>query len=165
MGDRASADSLRWNLDLALDQHSADTSDLPGGASGLLMPVVCTKVLEPALAGRRTPGPRAAGRRGAQAPRRLAVGEGAGDGEADTGVRRDRRYRDDPHLFLSLVAEPRGNGRQAAEELGQAKLEGKYDERITTVLLKASRGPEPNRRSTRTVLKHLLDGGVVKPYL
>src|SRR5450756_257491 len=36
MGDRASADSLRWNLDLILDQRGADVADLPGGASGLL---------------------------------------------------------------------------------------------------------------------------------
>jgi hypothetical protein len=36
MGDRASADSLRWNLDLVLDQR-ADIADLPGGASGLLV--------------------------------------------------------------------------------------------------------------------------------
>jgi hypothetical protein len=36
MGDRASADSLRWNLDLVLDQRGADMVDLPGGASGLL---------------------------------------------------------------------------------------------------------------------------------
>ena len=34
MGDRASADSLRWNLDLVLDQRGADIADLPGGASG-----------------------------------------------------------------------------------------------------------------------------------
>jgi hypothetical protein len=34
MGDRASADSLRWNLDLVLDQLGADMADLPGGASG-----------------------------------------------------------------------------------------------------------------------------------
>jgi hypothetical protein len=31
MGDRASADSLRWNLDLLLDQRRADMADLPGG--------------------------------------------------------------------------------------------------------------------------------------
>src|ERR1035437_5034972 len=37
MGDRASADSLRWNLDLALDQRGADMADLPGGASGMLV--------------------------------------------------------------------------------------------------------------------------------
>ena len=49
--------------------------------------------------------------------------------------------------------------------IGLSLLEEKYDKRVTTVLLKASRGPEPNRRSTRTVVKHLLDGGVVKPYL
>jgi hypothetical protein len=36
-GDRASAASLRWNLDLVLDQRGADITDLPGGASGLLM--------------------------------------------------------------------------------------------------------------------------------
>jgi hypothetical protein len=36
MGDRASADSLRWNLDLVVDQRGADTADLPGGASGML---------------------------------------------------------------------------------------------------------------------------------
>jgi hypothetical protein len=36
MGDRASADSLRWNLDLALDQRGADMADVPGGASGIL---------------------------------------------------------------------------------------------------------------------------------
>src|SRR5450756_2447655 len=36
MGERASADSLRWNLDLILDQRGADMADLPGGASGLL---------------------------------------------------------------------------------------------------------------------------------
>src|ERR1019366_399063 len=37
MGDRPSADSLRWNLDLVLDQRGADMADLPGGASGLLV--------------------------------------------------------------------------------------------------------------------------------
>jgi len=37
MGDRASADSLRWNLDLILDQRGADMVDVPGGASGLLV--------------------------------------------------------------------------------------------------------------------------------
>jgi hypothetical protein len=37
MGDRASADSLRWNPDLILDQRGADMGDLSGGASGLLM--------------------------------------------------------------------------------------------------------------------------------
>jgi hypothetical protein len=37
MGDRASADSLRWNLDLVLDQRGADMADLPGGTSGLLV--------------------------------------------------------------------------------------------------------------------------------
>jgi hypothetical protein len=37
MGDRASAASLRWNLDLVLDQRGADMADLPGGASGLLV--------------------------------------------------------------------------------------------------------------------------------
>jgi hypothetical protein len=37
MGDRASADSLRWNLDLILDQRGADMADVPGGASGLLV--------------------------------------------------------------------------------------------------------------------------------
>jgi hypothetical protein len=47
---------------------------------------------------------------------------------------------------VSLVAELRGHEQQAAEELGQAKLEEKYDKRVTTVLLKASCGPEPNRR-------------------
>ena len=36
MGDRASADSLRWNLDLILDHRGVDMIDLPGGASGLL---------------------------------------------------------------------------------------------------------------------------------
>jgi hypothetical protein len=36
MGDRASADSLRWNPDLILDQRVADMVELPGGASGLL---------------------------------------------------------------------------------------------------------------------------------
>jgi hypothetical protein len=36
MGDRASADSLRWNLDLILDHRGADMADLPGGTSGLL---------------------------------------------------------------------------------------------------------------------------------
>jgi hypothetical protein len=36
MGDRASADSLRWNLDLILDQRGADMADLPGGERGLL---------------------------------------------------------------------------------------------------------------------------------
>jgi hypothetical protein len=35
MGERASADSLRWNLDLALDQRGADMADLAGGASGM----------------------------------------------------------------------------------------------------------------------------------
>jgi hypothetical protein len=33
-GDRASPDSLRWNLDLVLDQRGTDMTDLPGGASG-----------------------------------------------------------------------------------------------------------------------------------
>jgi hypothetical protein len=37
MGDRASADSVRWNLDLVLDQRGADMADVPGGASGLLV--------------------------------------------------------------------------------------------------------------------------------
>jgi hypothetical protein len=37
MGDRASADSLRWNLDLVLDQLGAEMADLPDGASGLLV--------------------------------------------------------------------------------------------------------------------------------
>jgi hypothetical protein len=37
MGDGASADSLRWNLDLVLGQRGADMADLPGGASGLLV--------------------------------------------------------------------------------------------------------------------------------
>ncbi len=37
MGDRASADSLRWNLDLILDQRGADMADLSGGASGMLV--------------------------------------------------------------------------------------------------------------------------------
>jgi hypothetical protein len=40
MGDRASADSLRWNLDLVLDQRGArgaDIADLPGDASGMLV--------------------------------------------------------------------------------------------------------------------------------
>ncbi|HEX7423058.1 MAG TPA: hypothetical protein VF311_04105 [Terriglobales bacterium] len=37
MGDRASADALRWNLDLILDQRGADMADLPRGASGLLV--------------------------------------------------------------------------------------------------------------------------------
>jgi hypothetical protein len=37
MGDRASADSLRWNPDLILDQRGADMTDVPGGASGLLV--------------------------------------------------------------------------------------------------------------------------------
>jgi hypothetical protein len=37
MGDRASADSFRWNLDLILDQRDADMADLPGGAGGLLV--------------------------------------------------------------------------------------------------------------------------------
>jgi hypothetical protein len=37
MGDRASADSLRWNLDVALDQRGADVADLPGGAGGMLV--------------------------------------------------------------------------------------------------------------------------------
>ena len=37
MGERASADSLRWNLDLILDQRGADMADLSGGASGLLV--------------------------------------------------------------------------------------------------------------------------------
>jgi hypothetical protein len=32
-----SADSLRWNLDLILDQRGADMADLPGGASGMLV--------------------------------------------------------------------------------------------------------------------------------
>jgi hypothetical protein len=36
MGDRASADSLRWNLDLVLDQRGTHMADLPGGASGML---------------------------------------------------------------------------------------------------------------------------------
>ena len=39
MGDRASADSLRWNLDLVLGQRGADMADLPDGASGLLFRV------------------------------------------------------------------------------------------------------------------------------
>ena len=34
MGDRASADSLRGNLDLVLDQRVADMADLPDGAIG-----------------------------------------------------------------------------------------------------------------------------------
>jgi hypothetical protein len=38
MGDRASADSLRWNLDMILDQRGADMADLPRGTSGLLVP-------------------------------------------------------------------------------------------------------------------------------
>ena len=33
-GDRTSADSLRWNLDLVLDQRGADMADVPGGAGG-----------------------------------------------------------------------------------------------------------------------------------
>jgi hypothetical protein len=37
MGERASADSLRWNLDLILDQRGADMAGLPGGASGSLV--------------------------------------------------------------------------------------------------------------------------------
>jgi hypothetical protein len=37
MGDRASADSLRWNLDLILDQRGADMAGLPVGASGMLV--------------------------------------------------------------------------------------------------------------------------------
>src|SRR5450759_3609173 len=37
MGDRASADSLGWNLDLILDQRGADMAGLPGGASGLMV--------------------------------------------------------------------------------------------------------------------------------
>jgi hypothetical protein len=37
MGAGASADSLRWNLDLILDQRGADMADLPGGASGVLV--------------------------------------------------------------------------------------------------------------------------------
>jgi hypothetical protein len=32
----ASADSLRWNLDLILDQRGADMVAVPGGASGIL---------------------------------------------------------------------------------------------------------------------------------
>ena len=32
-GDRASADALRWNLDLILDQWAAEMADVPGGAS------------------------------------------------------------------------------------------------------------------------------------
>ena len=36
MGERASADSLRWNLDLIRDQRGADMVAVPGGASGLL---------------------------------------------------------------------------------------------------------------------------------
>jgi hypothetical protein len=46
MGDRASADSLRWNLDLVLDQRGADIADLPGGASGLLVRAA-TRAREP----------------------------------------------------------------------------------------------------------------------
>jgi hypothetical protein len=37
MGDRASADSLRWNPDLILDQRVADMIELPGDAGGLLV--------------------------------------------------------------------------------------------------------------------------------
>ena len=37
MGERASADSLRWNLDLILDQRGADMADLPGGGSELMV--------------------------------------------------------------------------------------------------------------------------------
>ena len=37
-GDRASADALRWNLDLVLGQRGADMADVPDGASGLLVP-------------------------------------------------------------------------------------------------------------------------------
>src|ERR1019366_6426190 len=74
MGDRASADSLRWNL----DQRGADMADVPGGASGIL--------------------------------RRDYKGK-----EADRLV-----TRIDPGV-VSLVAELRGHGRQAAEELEQGK--------------------------------------------
>jgi hypothetical protein len=35
MGERGSADSLRWNLNLILDQRGADMVDIPGGASEL----------------------------------------------------------------------------------------------------------------------------------
>jgi hypothetical protein len=34
MGDRASADSLRWNPDLVLVQRGADTADLPAAPAG-----------------------------------------------------------------------------------------------------------------------------------
>jgi hypothetical protein len=74
MGDRASKDSLRWNLDLILDQRGADMADVPGGASGLLV--------------------------------RDSKGK-----EADRLV-----TRIDPGV-VPLVAELRGQGRQAAEEL------------------------------------------------
>jgi hypothetical protein len=46
MGERASADSLRWNLDLILDQRGADIADLFGGASGLLVRAA-TRAREP----------------------------------------------------------------------------------------------------------------------
>ena len=45
MGVRASADSLRWNLDLVLDQRGADRADVPGGTSGLL--VATTRARKP----------------------------------------------------------------------------------------------------------------------
>jgi hypothetical protein len=35
MGEGASADSFRWNLDLVLDQWTAEMADPPGGVSGL----------------------------------------------------------------------------------------------------------------------------------
>jgi hypothetical protein len=67
MGDRASADSLRWNLDLVLDQRGAGIADLPGGASGMLCRDYTGKEADKlvahrprrGLAGRRTARPRA----------------------------------------------------------------------------------------------------------
>jgi hypothetical protein len=97
MGDRASADALRWILDLVLDQGRADMADLPGGASGLLCrdykgknadrlvtrigPVVVSLVAELRGQGRQRPRNwlMEDRRRGAQAPRRLAGGDHAGD--------------------------------------------------------------------------------------
>jgi hypothetical protein len=76
MGDRASTDSLRWNLDLVLDQRGADIADLPGGASGLLVRDCkgkkADRLVTPhrprgSLAGRGTPRPPAPGGRGTTA--------------------------------------------------------------------------------------------------
>jgi hypothetical protein len=128
MGDRASADSLRWNLDLILDQRGAEMADVHGGASGMLVRDYKGKEADP-LVTRIDPGvvslvaelrghDRQAAEelavegapRGAQTPRCIA----AGGGHARPAADRRGRHRQRP---LGMIVRARLNSSREERRL------------------------------------------------